>query len=104
MAQKGWFLLEGPEPPRKKKDTPRARKKDKDLGVGDMEELARVPKDGRIWPEAIKGQGIVIWPKFHRAQEGPKFAIKIWYGKLAPTWSQAGIATTPKEEGHSLWL
>ncbi|MBW0527646.1 hypothetical protein O181_067361 [Austropuccinia psidii MF-1] len=94
----------GPEPPRKQKDTPRPKNKDKDLGVGDMEELAREAKDGRIWPEAIKGQGRVIWPKCHSTPEVDKFAIKIWCGQLAPTWSQVGIATTPIEEGHSLCL
>ncbi|MBW0522752.1 hypothetical protein O181_062467 [Austropuccinia psidii MF-1] len=94
----------GPEPPRTQKDTPRPKNKDKDLGLGDMEELAREAKDGRIWPEAIKGHVIVIWPKCHRAPEGAKLAIKIWCGRLAPTWSQVEIATTPMEEGHSLWL
>ncbi|MBW0519460.1 hypothetical protein O181_059175 [Austropuccinia psidii MF-1] len=44
--------------PRTSWDTPRPKNKDKDLGVGDMEELAREAKDGRIWPEAIKGQGM----------------------------------------------
>ncbi|MBW0487671.1 hypothetical protein O181_027386 [Austropuccinia psidii MF-1] len=63
-----------------------------------MEELAREAKDGRIWHEAIKGQGRVIWQKCHRAPEGAKLAIKIWCGQLAPTWSQVGIATTPIEE------
>ncbi|MBW0468007.1 hypothetical protein O181_007722 [Austropuccinia psidii MF-1] len=90
--EKGWFWLEDPEPLRKQKDTPRPKKKDKDLGVGDMEGLAREAKDGRIWP------------KGHRAPEGGKLAIKIWCGQLAPAWSQVGIATTPMEEGHSLWL
>ncbi|MBW0529052.1 hypothetical protein O181_068767 [Austropuccinia psidii MF-1] len=67
-------------------------------------ELAREANDGRIWPESIKGQGIVIWPKFHRSPEGAKLAIKIWCGQLAPTWSQVGSAATPIEEVHSLWL
>ncbi|MBW0528448.1 hypothetical protein O181_068163 [Austropuccinia psidii MF-1] len=73
-------------------------------------ELAREANDGRIWPEAtndgwaIIGQGSVIWPKGHRAPEGANLAINIWCGQLAPTWSQVGIATTPKEEGHCLWL
>ncbi|MBW0489687.1 hypothetical protein O181_029402 [Austropuccinia psidii MF-1] len=80
------------------------KNKDKDLGVGDMEELAREAKDGGIWPEAIKGQGRVIWPKCHRAPEGAKLAIKIWCRQLAQTWSQVGIATKPMEEGHSSWL
>ncbi|MBW0540249.1 hypothetical protein O181_079964 [Austropuccinia psidii MF-1] len=102
--EKGWFWLGGPEPPRKQKDTPRLKNKDKDLGVGDMEELARESNDGTIWTEAIKGQARVIWPQCHRAPEGAKLAIKIWYGQLAPTWSQVGIAATPIEEGHSLWL
>ncbi|MBW0580314.1 hypothetical protein O181_120029 [Austropuccinia psidii MF-1] len=69
-----------------------------------MEELAKEASDGRIWPEAIKGQARVIWPKCHRAPEGANMAIKIWCGQLAPTWSQVGIAATPIEEGHFLWL
>ncbi|MBW0580550.1 hypothetical protein O181_120265 [Austropuccinia psidii MF-1] len=97
--EKGW-----PRAPRKQKDTSRSKEKDKDLRVGDMEELAREANDSRIWPEAIKGQGRVIWPKCHGAPEGAKLAIKIWCGRLAPTWSQVGIAATPIEEGHSLWL
>ncbi|MBW0526168.1 hypothetical protein O181_065883 [Austropuccinia psidii MF-1] len=59
--EKGWLV--GPEPPRKQKDTPRPKNKDEDLGVGDMEELAREAKDGRIWPEAIIGQGRVLCQK-----------------------------------------
>ncbi|MBW0587287.1 hypothetical protein O181_127002 [Austropuccinia psidii MF-1] len=114
--EKGWLWLGGPEPPRKQKDTPRPKNKAKDLGVGNMEELAREANYGRIWPgamkgqgrviwpEAIKGNGRLIWPKCHGAPEGDKFAIKIWCGQLAPTWSQVGIAATPIEEGHSLWL
>ncbi|MBW0569445.1 hypothetical protein O181_109160 [Austropuccinia psidii MF-1] len=93
-----------PEPSKTQKDTPRPKNKDKDLGVGDMEELAREAKDGRIWPEAIKGQGSVIWPRCHREPEGAKLAIKIWSGQLAPTWSQVGISATPMEAGHSLCL
>ncbi|MBW0584068.1 hypothetical protein O181_123783 [Austropuccinia psidii MF-1] len=93
----GLVLARGPR-------TPRPKNKDKDLGVGDMEELAREANDGRIWPWAIKGQGRVIWPKFHRAPEGAKLAIKIWCVQLAPTWSQDEIVATPIEEGHSLWL
>ncbi|MBW0583101.1 hypothetical protein O181_122816 [Austropuccinia psidii MF-1] len=69
-----------------------------------VRKVARKANDGRIWPEAINGQGIVIWPKFHRAPEGSKLAIKIWCSQLAPTCSQVGIAATPMEEGHSLWL
>ncbi|MBW0572577.1 hypothetical protein O181_112292 [Austropuccinia psidii MF-1] len=53
---------------------------------------------------AIIGQDSMIWPKGHRGPEGAKLAIKIWCGGLAPTWSQVGIAATPMEEGHSLWL
>ncbi|MBW0574463.1 hypothetical protein O181_114178 [Austropuccinia psidii MF-1] len=67
-------------------------------------ELARKANDGRVWPEAIIGQGSVIWPKGHRAQEGAKLAIRIWCGQLPPTWSQVGIAATPIDKGHSLWL
>ncbi|MBW0487031.1 hypothetical protein O181_026746 [Austropuccinia psidii MF-1] len=48
-------------------------------------ELAREANDGRIWPEAIKGQARVIWPKCHRAPEGAKLAIKIWCSQLTPT-------------------
>ncbi|MBW0460398.1 hypothetical protein O181_000113 [Austropuccinia psidii MF-1] len=66
--------------------------------------LAMEANDGRIWPDAIIGQGRVLWPKGHRAPEGAKLAIKIWCGQLVPTWSQVGIAATPIEEGHSLWL
>ncbi|MBW0572272.1 hypothetical protein O181_111987 [Austropuccinia psidii MF-1] len=65
----GLVLEEGPEPPRTRNNTPRPKNKDKDLGVGDMEEWAREAKDGRIWPEAIKGQERLIWPKCHRAPE-----------------------------------
>ncbi|MBW0585442.1 hypothetical protein O181_125157 [Austropuccinia psidii MF-1] len=74
------------------------------MGVGDMEELAMEANDGRIWPEAIKGQGRVICPKCHREPEEAKLDIKIWCGQSSPTWSQVGIAATPIEEGHSLWL
>ncbi|MBW0545670.1 hypothetical protein O181_085385 [Austropuccinia psidii MF-1] len=69
----GLVLEEGQEPPRTQKDTPRPKNKDKDLGVGDMEELDREAKDGRIWPEAIKGQGRLIFPKCHRAPEAPNW-------------------------------
>ncbi|MBW0511632.1 hypothetical protein O181_051347 [Austropuccinia psidii MF-1] len=78
--EKGWFWQEGPEPPRTQKDTPRARNKDKDVGVGDMEELAREAKDGRIWPEAIyddwshKGPGNSDMAKNAiEHQKGPNF-------------------------------
>ncbi|MBW0533070.1 hypothetical protein O181_072785 [Austropuccinia psidii MF-1] len=67
-------------------------------------ELAREVNDGRIWPDAIIGQGRAIWVKGCRAPDGAKLAIKIWCGQLAPTWSQVGIATTPIEEDHSSWL
>ncbi|MBW0470015.1 hypothetical protein O181_009730 [Austropuccinia psidii MF-1] len=97
-------LARGARPLTNQKEPPRPKNKDKDLGVGDIEELSREAKDGRIWPGAIKDQGRVIWPKCHRAPEGVKLVIKIWFGKLAPTWSQVGIATAPIEEGHSLWL
>ncbi|MBW0497943.1 hypothetical protein O181_037658 [Austropuccinia psidii MF-1] len=64
------------------------KNKDRGLGVEDME----------------ISHGRVIWPKGHRAPEGAKLAIKIWCGQLAPAWSQTGIAATPIEEVHSLWL
>ncbi|MBW0566493.1 hypothetical protein O181_106208 [Austropuccinia psidii MF-1] len=32
--------------------------------------LAREANDGRIWPEAIEGQGKVIWPNGHGTLEG----------------------------------
>ncbi|MBW0461936.1 hypothetical protein O181_001651 [Austropuccinia psidii MF-1] len=101
---KEWLWLECPEPPKKQEDTSRPKNKDKDLGVGDIEELAREAKDGSRWPEAITGQGRVIWKKCHTAPEGTKLAIKIWCGQLAPTWSQVRISATPMEEGQSLWL
>ncbi|MBW0466586.1 hypothetical protein O181_006301 [Austropuccinia psidii MF-1] len=42
---------------------------------------------------AIKGHGMVICPKCHRAPEGAELAIKIWCGQLGPAWSQ--LATLP---------
>ncbi|MBW0555953.1 hypothetical protein O181_095668 [Austropuccinia psidii MF-1] len=90
------MMARGPRTPR-----PKAKIEAWGLGIG---ELAREANDGRIWPEAIKGQGRLIWPKLHRALGGAKLAIKIWCGQLAPTWSQVGIAATPMEEGDSLWL
>ncbi|MBW0590944.1 hypothetical protein O181_130659 [Austropuccinia psidii MF-1] len=102
----------GPEPmmrARRQSDPNRPKTKIEAWGLR-IWKLAREADDGSIWPEAImmvgaiKGQGMVIWPKCHRAPEGAKLAIKIWCGQLAPTWSQVGIAATPMEEGHSLWL
>ncbi|MBW0577478.1 hypothetical protein O181_117193 [Austropuccinia psidii MF-1] len=96
----------GPNPmmmARGPRDPPRPKTKIEAWGLR-IWKLAREANDGRIWPEAIKGQGMVIWPKCHRAPEGAILAIKIWCGQLAPTRSQVGIYATPMAEGHSSWL
>ncbi|MBW0563247.1 hypothetical protein O181_102962 [Austropuccinia psidii MF-1] len=112
MAQKGLYARDllmkrvGPEPimrARRQRDPPHPKTRIEAWGLG-IWELVREANDGRLWPQAIKGQGIVIWTKCHRDPEGGKLAIKIWCGQLALTWSQVGIAATPMEEGHSLWL
>ncbi|MBW0490726.1 hypothetical protein O181_030441 [Austropuccinia psidii MF-1] len=80
MAQKGHL---GPRPPNEKgwpkddvhgqgaqnslgdKRTPPGPKTRIETWGLEIWKLAREANDGRIWPEAIKGQGKVIWPKGH---------------------------------------